>query len=191
MIKKNLNEEIEGCWTGLDTKGKCRNCGSLLKEVPKEGHPNSNYWELQQHGKEILACCPNNCLLSVAENKIKKFLKVSNYCKHDSESWNFKLDYKIIKNAWINRKGKVYPMEIREHISFAYDLNTSEQELEKRGWLKLTSMDFMWEKKLSKKQIDFGFDYLIENGFEKLTKVFMEFSKSPSRYFKIRKRNYI
>lgn len=186
---KEIDYEVEGCWSSLTSKTKCRNCGTLLEEVHKEGHPNSDYWELQQHAKERLICCPNNCSVIIAENKIKEFLKVRNYCIDNSESWNFKLDYKIIKHAWIDRKGKVYPMDIREHVSFAYDLNTSEQALEQKGWLKLTGRDLMWEKALSKKQIDFVFDYLVTNGLEKLTKEFMNYSKSESRYFNTGKKN--
>lgn len=187
--KEKIDYEVEGCWSGLASKTKCRNCGTLLEEVPKEGHPNSDYWELQQHSKERLICCPNNCSIIIAEKKMKEFLKVRNYCIKSSESWNFKLDYKIIKHAWIDRKGKVYPLEIREHVDFAFDLDLTEQDLEQKGWLKLTGRDLIWEKALSKKQIDFVFDYLIENNFEKLTKEFMEHSNYKFGYFKTGKKN--
>lgn len=186
-ITKEIDYEVEGCWSGLTSKSKCRNCGTFLKEVPKEGHTNSHFWRLQQLNKERLICCPNNCSVIIAEKKMEEFLKLQNYCINNSESWDYTLNYKIIKHAWIDRKGEVYPIGIREHVNFAHGLGLSEQDLEQKGWLKLTSMNFMWEKKLSQKQVDFVFDYLVANSLEKFIKEFMEYSTSPYQYFKIRK----
>lgn len=188
-MKTKTDYEVEGCWCGLKIQTKCRVCGALLIPVPKTGHFNSHYWELQRHNKEQLVCCPNDCAVDVGEKIIKEYLAIRNYCTEESKSWKYELDYTIIKNAWINRRGKVYPIGIREHIIFAYDMNSSESDLEKRGWLKLTSKDLMWEKKLSKRQVDFIFDYLVANNYEAQTKLFMEeYSNSPSRYFKIGKK---
>ena len=65
-------------------------------------------------------------------------------------------------------------------------MGTTELILEQKGWLKLTSMDLMWEKKLSKKQIDFVFDYLIANDYKECTKIFMEkYVNSSTRLFRI------
>ena len=186
--KEEIDYEIEGCWSGLETKHNCRCCGALYVTVPKEGHPNSHFWELQQHSKERLVCCPNNCSVIVAEKKMKEYLKVRSYCTKESESWDYSLYYPCVKNAWVDRKGKVYPVGIREHLDFAYDRCTTEQILEQKGWLKLTSMEFMWEKSLSKKQINFVFDYLVATNHENLTKAFMEKAKVASYYFKIKVR---
>lgn len=152
--------EVEGCWTGLKSQSKCRLCGTLLETVPKQGHYNSRYWELQKHDEERLVCCLNGCDMNIAESKIKEFLKIRNYCTTNSESHNYKLDFNIIHNAWIDRKGRIFPCEYREHVELAFDLNNDEITLEKKGWLKLTSMEFMWSKKLSQKQIDIIFDYI-------------------------------
>lgn len=61
------SETVEGCWSIRDHIGKvkCSKCGVVLIEVPKSGHPNSSYWKLQRHVREVLLCCSNGCL----ENK--------------------------------------------------------------------------------------------------------------------------
>lgn len=37
-------------------------CGTKGKLVPKEGHPNSEYWRLQREDEELLYYCPAGCL---------------------------------------------------------------------------------------------------------------------------------
>lgn len=178
--------EIEGCWSGLKIQSHCRACGTLMVSVPQENHFNSQYWRLQKHDKEQLICCPKNCPVTLAEKKIKDYLAIRHYCTGKSATWKWELDYKSFKNAWIDRTGKVFPMEIREHVNFACNMDTSEQELEDKGWLKLSMMDLMWQRKLSKRQIDFVFDYLVSNGCEEQTSEFMYESKSPTGFYRVR-----
>ena len=181
--------EVEGCWTtARKINTRCRVCGSLMIPVPKEGHFNSSYWNMQRHDKEQLICCPKGCSVNDGEKKIKEYLAIRGYCTKKSESWKWELDYTIVRNAWINRKGKVYPVGVREHIDFAYDMGTTEQLLEQKGWLKLSGrIDLMWVKSLSKRQIDFIFDYLVANGYEKQTGIFMdEYSSDSSGFFTIK-----
>jgi len=163
---KMVNDyEVEGCWTSMDKKEKprCRKCGSILKLVPKEKHFNSRYWKLQRNDGLLLACCPKGCAEKDAVKSYKEFSLVRNYCTKDSNSWNYKLDYTIIRNAWINRGGKIFPCEYRGHVDLAFDLNSDEITLERKGWLKLSASTFIWDfrgKVLSNKQIDVIFDYI-------------------------------
>lgn len=53
---------INGCWGILDYPHKCAKCGSVLIECPREGHPNSRFWELEKEDGQILKICPQNCL---------------------------------------------------------------------------------------------------------------------------------
>lgn len=187
---KITDYEVEGCWTGLKSKGACRNCGTIYENVPKDGHFNSQYLELQKHDEERLVCCPKGCSVKSAEDCINRFLKIRNYCTDNSESWDYELDYTTLFHAWIDRTGKVFPVGIRGHVSFAYDRNTTESDLERKGWLKLSSgIDLFWEKKLSKFQIDFVFDYLVANNHSKQVKIFMKYSERTCRYFKIGKKD--
>ena len=59
-------EDVFGWWTtrkSFSTQDqKCSKCKVDMEEVPKEGHPNSKYWELQQHKDEVLVACPKRCL---------------------------------------------------------------------------------------------------------------------------------
>ncbi|MGD2071944.1 MAG: hypothetical protein PVG65_00435, partial [Candidatus Thorarchaeota archaeon] len=49
----------------------------------------------------------------------------------------------------------------QKHIYLAYYLNSDERTLEKKGWLKLSALTFMWdERKLSQAQIDIIFEYI-------------------------------
>lgn len=178
-----ITTEVESCWTALKVKTNCRSCGSLLMRVPKTWHFNSHYWKLHRHNKEQLMCCPKGCSVKLAEEKMREFLGLQFYCTKDSKSWNWTLDYTIIKNAWINRRGQVYPLENREHSSFAINRDLTERDLELKGWLKLSIKTFMWQRRLSKLQIDFCMDYLIANKLDKYTRLFMEESISRSNYF--------
>lgn len=162
-----IDYEVEGCWTGKKIVSQCRLCGTKFIKVPRKGHYNSKYWELERNDGLILVCCPKNCNVITAEKKNKEYSKISRYCKDNSRSWNYELDYNKISHAWINRRGKIYPLEIREHVYFAEKHNTEESELEFQGWLKLSSKDFYWEKKLSKRQIDVIFDYIRIVGTDK------------------------
>lgn len=166
-MKDIIDYEVEGCWTNKKITPRCRLCGTKYEKVPRKGHYNSKYWELERNDGFILVCCPKNCNVIIAEKKYKEYLEIWRYCKDDSQSWNYELDYNRILHAWIDRQGKIYPLEIREHISFVEEHNTEEIKLENKGWLKLSSKDFYWEKKLSKRQIDIIFDYIMVVGTDK------------------------
>lgn len=177
--------EVEGGWSTLKNGTRCRACGEKLIEVPKEGHYNSKYWKLKKDDRCLLLCCPNNCSEEVAVKKIREYSKIKGYCTLNSESWNYKLDYHTIYDAWIDKRGKVYPFESRGHINFAWERNTTESLLEKQGWLKLTNKEFFWHKKLSKRQIDMIFDYIMVMGVEQDIKEFKECIDVESYYIKI------
>ena len=184
-MKMITDYEVEGCWSSPKTESKCRLCGAKFQSVPKKGHYNSQYWELTRDDGTFLVCCPKGCDVKEAENKMKEFLKIRGYCTSDSKSWCYKLDYNIIKDAWINRQGKVYPLESRGHNDFAFEHNTDERSLENKGWLKLTSVEFFWEKKLSKRQIDMIFDYIMVVGIKKDVKNFQEYIDKDVGIFKL------
>lgn len=179
--------EVEGCWTSTDKKRKtkCRACGAVMDNVPKEEHYNSQYWELQRHNQERLVCCPNGCSEKLGVQKFREFNKIRYYCTKNSESWNYKLDYNIVHNAWIDRKGKIFPCEYQKHIDLAYELNSDERTLERKGWVKLSNLTFMWDdNRLSQKQIDVIFDYInIYN--KKMNKEFIEKIDNPVGILKL------
>lgn len=60
------SKEVEGCWGILDSDSKCRLCGTVLIECPKEGHANSHFWELARPDGQVLKVCPTGCLESEA-----------------------------------------------------------------------------------------------------------------------------
>jgi len=184
-MKMITDYEVEGCWANPKSEIKCRLCGTEMQSVPEKNHFNSQYWKLARDDGAILKCCPNGCSTKIAESIMKEFLKIRKYCVTKSESWSYKLDYNKIKDAWIDRHGKVYPLEIREHVAFAYERNTDERALENKGWLKLTSMDFYWRKKLSKRQIDMLFDYIMAVGIKKDVENFQEYIDEETGFFKV------
>ena len=51
---------VFGCWSTKTSK--CGFCESKMIVCPKEGHPNSEYWNLQQNKEENLYVCPKGCL---------------------------------------------------------------------------------------------------------------------------------
>ena len=184
-MKMITDYEVEGCWTNPKSKIKCRLCGTEMPPVPKENHYNSQYWRLERNDGQILVCCPKGCDVKEAEKRMKGFLKIQYYCIAKSESWHYKLDYNKIKDAWIDRQGTVYPLGIREHNNFASEHNTKEYTLENQGWLKLTSMEFFWEKKLSKRQIDMIFDYIMIVGIKNDVKNFQAYIDRDVGVFKL------
>ena len=177
--------EVEGCWAGVKSKSKCRVCGTKFQLVPKKNHFNSQYWKLARNDGTFLKCCPNGCSVETGEKTFADFNKIRKYCANNDESWNYKLDYTKIKDAWIDRNGNVYPLESREHIGFAIERNINEHTLENQGWLKLTFMEFFWEKKLSKQQINIIFDYIMIVGIKKDVKNFQEYIDRDVGVFKI------
>ncbi len=186
-MKMITDYEVEGCWTSPKSKSNCRLCGTLMQSIPKEGHFNSKYWELTRRDGMILKCCPEGCNVAEAEKKQKEFSKIRYYCIAKSNSWKYKLDYNIIDHAWIDRQGTVYPLAYLGHFGFAVDRDTYESTLEDTGWLKLTSREFYWEKKLSQPQIDMIFDYIQVAGVKKDIKNFQEYIDRDSAFFTLEK----
>jgi len=171
-MKKKTNYEVEGCWSIKKILSRCRACGTKFQQVPRQGHYNSKYWELERNDGQVLVCCPNGCNVKEGLAKMNEYFKIRHYCTVDSQSYNYKLDYNKIQHAWIDRKGKVYPVGLREHVTFCREHDTEERELEKKGWLKLISKEFMWDRKLSKRQIDVVFDYIMIEGSKEDIKKF-------------------
>jgi len=67
-----MKNEVEGMWSNCVTK--CRKCGSILIECPREGHVNSHYWELERPDGLVLKVCPNSCLESDATEAFRNEL---------------------------------------------------------------------------------------------------------------------
>jgi hypothetical protein len=54
--------DVEGCWSLRSPERMvCRHCGVGMVECPKEGHPNSKYWNLRRND-EVLYVCSVGCL---------------------------------------------------------------------------------------------------------------------------------
>lgn len=161
-MKMILDYEVEGSWSVKKSKHKsrCRVCGALLKEVPQEGHFNSRYWHLKRTPDEILVCCPKGCKVETAERIMKEYLAVRHYCIEGSESYKFSLDFDRIKHAWIDREGKIYPCELYGHILLAEDLGYDEVHFEQTGWLKLSQLNLIWEKRLNESQIQIAKQFI-------------------------------
>jgi len=155
-MKMILEYEVEGSWSSTKSKhkGRCRICGALLKEVPKEGHFNSRYWHLKRTPDEILVCCPAGCSVETAEQRMKEYMAVRHFCTKGSDSYKFSLDLDKIDNAWIDREGKIYPCELYGHILLAEELGYDEVHFEQTGWLKLSQLNLIWENKLNTFQIN-------------------------------------
>lgn len=62
-------KEIVGWWSNDKSKppANCPKCGAPGIIVPKRGHPNSRFWDLQRHDNEQLECCKNGCLMRAEE----------------------------------------------------------------------------------------------------------------------------
>ena len=84
----------------------------------------------------------------------------------------------INKTGWLDRDAKFYPFSYGEHIKFSEKIGSTEQELENKGWVKITHQYnnnesvFVATKKISEAQEK----YLIELGFDKkLIKSYLSF----------------
>lgn len=186
-MENKVDYQVEGCWASKKHNTKCRLCGTKLVLVPREGHYNSKYWAYEKDDGTVLVCCPKDCDEKLAVIKIRQFVKISGYCTAISESWDYKLDYNKIHHAWIDKKGRVYPVPQRGHVDFAFDRGKTEGQLENRGWLKLTSREFFWRKKLSKRQIDTLFDYILVVGKPSDVKKFKDIIDDEIGILKINK----
>jgi len=64
MTKKSekKTDQILGWWVSKNHINDCAKCGDKMVECPREGHPNSKFWELEQDDGMVLVVCPNNCL---------------------------------------------------------------------------------------------------------------------------------
>lgn len=155
--------EVEGCWTSGSRTVYCRKCGSRLEAVPKKGHFNSKYWELQRDDGLFLKCCPKGCSECSGVEAFRAFIKVREWCTAGSTTWRWSLDYAKIDQAWIDRSGKLYPVARLGHADFAtYHKGLDERDLEVRGWIKITGVHyFMYDSKLkpSERQLDTLFEY--------------------------------
>jgi len=73
--------------------------------------------------------------------------------------------------GWIDRDGNFYPCGYGEHVKFSEKIGFTEQELEQKGWVKVTHLNnnnenmFVAVKRLSEAQEK----YLIDIGFDKKT----------------------
>ena len=67
---------IYGGWSSRDcfftSDRRCPFCKENTIETPKEGHPNSKYWNLQRTADELLFCCPNGCLEDGSNRLVRK-----------------------------------------------------------------------------------------------------------------------
>jgi len=55
--------QVYGYWaTSSKYLGSCAKCGKKMILCPREGHPNSKFWELERDDGCVLVVCPNNCL---------------------------------------------------------------------------------------------------------------------------------
>ena len=55
-LKKTTKDVMSGCWSGGEASP-CETCGETQILVPREGHPNSKYWDLEQDdGMKLYAC---------------------------------------------------------------------------------------------------------------------------------------
>jgi hypothetical protein len=162
--------EVEGCWTSFDLpdrKTKCRYCGAELIICPKENHFNSKYWELQRNDGLLLAVCPNDCSVKDANKKMYLYLLVQNFCKDNSESYNYEYDWDKINSGWIDEKGNFYPCNYADHAMFliGYEENIGKIKYNHynspSSWIKVNK-DSMYKEsecKVNKRQKDTIINY--------------------------------
>lgn len=174
--------EVEGGWCVLKRINRCRNCGVITELVPESGHFNSQYWKLQRDDGCLLYCCPNGCSEKEALIKMREFLKIRGWCKKGSESYNYKFDLESITDAWIDTEGRIYPLSDKEHLNFARSIDKTEIELEKAGWIKITSLEILWNKSFTQKQIDVLFDFISAHNEGKV-KEFSKIMEAPLGIF--------
>lgn len=59
--KCSTRTNIMGCWHQGKLPSVCPYCNSEMVECPKQGHPNSQFWNLQRGDYEKLMICPKGC----------------------------------------------------------------------------------------------------------------------------------
>lgn len=70
-------------------------------------------------------------------------------------------------NGWLSPKGRFYPCTYMGHIDAADELGYEEVEVEKLGWVKLSSGEwFQPDKELTQRQLDWMFDWCVANSKE-------------------------
>lgn len=52
---------VTGAWISPTADHKCSKCDAAMVECPREGHPNSKYWDLERGDGMKLFVCSNNC----------------------------------------------------------------------------------------------------------------------------------
>lgn len=162
-----IDYEVEGCWTTEKAQTQCRCCGAIEERVPKKGHYNSRYHYLKQEDGCDLYCCPAGCSVEKAEQKMKIFLEIYQFCTPGNHSYQYQIDYTKVRSSWISPEGDFYPVPIQGHRYFAENvIGMSERKLEERRWAKVsTSHAFNFEG-FTSKQRDTLFDYMIANNFD-------------------------
>ncbi len=180
--------EVEGAWSSLKNKSKCRLCGTVLEPVPRDGHFNSQYWRLERNDGQILKCCPEGCSEQACLDLIKYFKIVYQYCKPNAQPYDFELDYSLIPGFWMDRKGIIYPCGKEEHVYLADEyFNKYENQLEEAGFVRFSSDYIACDKRPSKAQRNAIYKFLEFHG-EDITKAFekMEEWKLDSIYIEIK-----
>ena len=165
-MKQVTDYEVEGCWSSPNTKTKCRCCGTKLEPVPIKGHYNTKYWILKRNDGLLLFCCPKGCNVEKANKIMREYFKYfAEWCTEDSQSYKYKLDFTKFRNCWIDPKGKCYPVHYEGHNDFANSLDLDQRDLEEKGWVKITTVDWLAircdYKPFSQKQLDTIFDFCI------------------------------
>jgi DNA-directed RNA polymerase subunit RPC12/RpoP len=61
LMKEKASVVIFGGWITATAKIKCTHCGTKLELCPREGHPNSKFWKLEQNDGMELYICPKGC----------------------------------------------------------------------------------------------------------------------------------
>lgn len=79
--KNVVDDKPFGWWSPLTVKHVCIKCGGEAAIVPKEGHPLSDYWNLQQIATEGLFYCVAGCteqttVRKIEERRLKKTLNI-------------------------------------------------------------------------------------------------------------------
>ena len=158
-IKMITDYEVEGTWVKVNSDGiadhKCRKCGANHVLVPREGHFNSKYWDLQRNDGLYLVSCPEGCSVVDADKTMKDYMKVSYWCKDGKASYKHELDLLKIEDAWIDRTGKIIPVEWQGHSEYADSIGADEFSLEQKGWVKIARLKIIflnYRKHITKKQ---------------------------------------
>jgi len=186
-MKLITDYEVEGSWTTHKAKSRCRNCGKLKELVPEKGHYNSQYWKLKRPDGLDLFCCPNGCSIKEADKKMEYFLTFYNYMIKRCKSYNYRLDYTIIKYGWIDRKGILFPCKHQEHKYIAEKIFKKNMNIiENEGYVKITvginqKIVISCIKKPTEQQINTILDWAHANNFK--TRELFNYIRTDSMHY--------